>query len=729
MADSTEKKTIVLDFQVDENDAVVSIEKLTRANKELREERKKVDLSTEEGIKKVRDINTQIEKNTQTITANSTTIEKNRANVGNYTESINKSKIGQADFNKTIGAATPALDKMTGGLASGVQGFMGMVRAAMAFIATPIGAVIAALGIAIGSLIAYFKSSEEAENKLTKITTILSAVIEQLMNGVETLGEMIFSAFSNPQQALKDLGKFLQDQLVNRFVGMLELIPNLGNAIGLLFEGEFVEAGKVAGNAILKVTLGVEDGVNKIIDFTKEVVESVEAGVKNGEALSNLQRKLDAEERQLTVSRAKTTLEVAKLREKALHEEGEVKRASIQEAIRLEQELSDKEVEHAQTKLELAELELENNGNDIEAKNKVAEAIAAVTNAETTRYTETLRMSKEIEAIDNAEASRKAALLATQEAARIAAAVAEKGRIDNGIAYAAQVRENQKKQEEADKKKKKEDDDAELERIKKLRADIVEAFAASLSVAASLTSQFTDFQQSQYELQENALAVDLANKKQQLNDQYDAEVKALDDKLAKGELSQEEYDKAILTLDKKLKEDEKKADVEQRKKLDEVKKKAFEANKKSKIAETIIDVAQAALAAFRALAGVPIVGPILGAAAAAAAVVFGAKKVSDIRKEQYVPATFRTGGYTGDGDPNQLAGQVHKSEFVMPADVVARYGKEHFQSYMDGSVVANASTNGMQQNQQQQKIVVYATWTEFKKFENEMKMKETLTSV
>ena len=68
---STEKKTVILDFQVDEGDAVVSIEKLTKANKELREERKKVDLSTEEGIKRVRDINTQIEKNTQTIVSSS----------------------------------------------------------------------------------------------------------------------------------------------------------------------------------------------------------------------------------------------------------------------------------------------------------------------------------------------------------------------------------------------------------------------------------------------------------------------------------------------------------------------------------------------------------------------------------------------------------------------------------------------------------------------------------
>jgi hypothetical protein len=723
-----EKKTIILNFQVDETDAVVSIEKLTKANKELREERKKVDLSTEDGIKKVRDINAQIEKNTATITANSTTIEKNRANVGNYTESINKSKVGQVDFNKSLSAATPVLDSVSGGLVSATSGFMGMVKASLAFIATPIGAVIAALGAAIGALTAYFKSSEDAENKLTKITTIFSAVVEQLMNGVEFLGEKIFYAFSNPQEALKDLGKFLQDQLVNRFVGMLELIPKLGEAVKLLFEGKFEEAGTVASNAVIKVTAGVENGVEKIINFTKEVAAAVEEGIKNGEKLAGIQRRLDREERQLIVARAKTALEVGKLREEALTQEGELKRATIEEAIALETQLAELELAHAQAKQEQAQIELENNGDTIEAKKKVAEAVAEVLNAEANKYAATLRFNKELAALDNEEAKRKSDHLAAQEAARNAAANSEKERVDGAFFYAAKIRDEQKKQEAEDKAQKEKDDAKELERVKKLREDILEAISSSLDVAASLVSQFTDYQQGQYELEENALELSLANKKNLLSEEYNAEKKLLDDQLKNGQISQEQYDKALLALDKKLKEDEKKAEVEQRKKLDDVKRKAFEANKKTQIAETTIQIAQAALAAFRSLVGIPFVGPVLAAAAAAAAVAFGAKKIQQINAEKFVPATFRTGGYTGDGDPNQIAGQVHKAEFVMPAEVVARYGKEHFQSYMDGSVVANASTKSMNPERAQQAPVVYASWTEFKRFETEMKMKETVTT-
>ena len=61
------KETIILDFQVNGKDAALTIENLTKANKELREERKKVDLSTEEGIRKVNAINSAIDKNTNII--------------------------------------------------------------------------------------------------------------------------------------------------------------------------------------------------------------------------------------------------------------------------------------------------------------------------------------------------------------------------------------------------------------------------------------------------------------------------------------------------------------------------------------------------------------------------------------------------------------------------------------------------------------------------------------
>lgn len=69
---------------------------------------------------------------------------------------------------------------------------------------------------------------------------------------------------------------------------------------------------------------------------------------------------------------------------------------------------------------------------------------------------------------------------------------------------------------------------------------------------------------------------------------------------------------------------------------------AFRIGQAAAIAETTINTYKAATAAYAAMAGIPVVGPALGAAAAAAAVVAGMAQISKIRSQ--TPPSFRTGG-------------------------------------------------------------------------------------
>ena len=70
-------------------------------------------------------------------------------------------------------------------------------------------------------------------------------------------------------------------------------------------------------------------------------------------------------------------------------------------------------------------------------------------------------------------------------------------------------------------------------------------------------------------------------------------------------------------------------------KIEEIKKKAFEDNKKMQIAQAIIGTLQSAVQAYQSLAVIPVVGPALGAVAAAAALVFGYKQVALIKAQKY----------------------------------------------------------------------------------------------
>lgn len=69
-------------------------------------------------------------------------------------------------------------------------------------------------------------------------------------------------------------------------------------------------------------------------------------------------------------------------------------------------------------------------------------------------------------------------------------------------------------------------------------------------------------------------------------------------------------------------------------------KEAFNAFKAFSIAQTVIKTYEAAMSAYASLAPIPIVGPALGAAAAAAAVGFGMAQVNQIRSQQYSGREF-----------------------------------------------------------------------------------------
>lgn len=368
-----------------------SIKALNVRNAELIKQRNLISTSTAEGKAKIAEINAELDKNNAIIKENVSAQEKQRLGVGGYVE---------------------ALDKLIPGLGATVTGIKETTKAGLAFIASPIGVFLGALGLAFFALSSYLKGSEEGQNKLNKIMAIGSAIFEQFMNVVEAVGEVIFNAFADPKQAAIDLLKFLQDQFVNRITGILLLIPRLGKAVELVFKGEFSEAAKVAGDAVGQVVLGIENATDKIAGFLESTAALVEQGIKNGERIAALNAQIDKDERALIVDRQRLGLEVAKLREKALQLEGEQRKKVLLEAIALEENLAERETTLAKTRLALAQQNLQANGDDKEALKEVAEARAAVFAAEATAFTNSLRFRKEIAAIDEASAKEQAALLA-----------------------------------------------------------------------------------------------------------------------------------------------------------------------------------------------------------------------------------------------------------------------------------------------------------------------------
>ena len=309
-----------------------------------------------------------------------------------------------------------------------IQSVGGLSKAFKAIVANPVGIAIMAIVGALSALKAAFTDSVEGQERWNRITSVAGALIGNFRDLVADLGEKLIDLFSKPQESLKAFGELLKNQLVNRFVGLLELIPNIGRAISFLFAGEFVKAGETAANAVGKIALGVEDTVGLVKDATNAVGDFIDQNTKEAKAADEVAKKRNKAariERELLVERAKQEAEIADLRLKSRQEEeytAEERRKFILDAQKLEDDLLAKELEVADLRYEAQKLENTFSRTNAENADKEAQAEANKYNIQSRRLTqqratqrELNRVNKEIQR-DNNEAAKSAERAAAAEA-------------------------------------------------------------------------------------------------------------------------------------------------------------------------------------------------------------------------------------------------------------------------------------------------------------------------
>ena len=163
----------------------------------------------------------------------------------------------------------------------------------------------------------------------------------------------------------------------------------------------------------------------------------------------------------------------------------------------------------------------------------------------------------------------------------------------------------------------------------------VGAFAIVTAAASSATQLFT----AQQQLEEA-----------QVTKRYDAEIQKAGSTTKKG---------------KKLEE-------QKQKELAQIKTKYNKKQMKIELAQAVATTAMNALKAYGAMADIPVVGPALGAIAAAAAIAAGAIQIASIKKQHAAEQEgYYSGGYTGGHNYHLPAGTVHQGEFVANHQAVA----------------------------------------------------------
>jgi len=578
-------------------------------------------------------------------------------------ENLNK------DLEKTeadLGGVQDAADKATGGMVSGFKGAVSGLKGVTKGFKTVGGAIKASglglLVITITALTAAFSRSEEGQNKFAKVMGVLSAVFDVFADRVANLGELIIDIFTKPGKVLEDFGNMIQNFVMDKVQKVTEGLGFLGSAISKVFSGDFSGALEDAGKGIIKMNQALNPAViltESLVKGTQNLVKELTEEGKIAGEIADMRAKADKVERQLQVDRAEADRERAKLLEQAVNKEKftvEERIKFLEEAGALEDEITQKEIEAAQLRLDAKIKENALGKSTKEDLDEEAALRAQLIQLETAKLTKQKEVTSQTIALKAEEAAAQKAL------------------------------------DDEAKAKKAEDDAAELEAEKQL---------------ADLKKQIRDAE-AVTEDERRALEI------QKTIEHYDELIR-----LAKAQgLATEQLEKAKTNALNKFNQTNaensvKWEDMTGKEKLSiasdtlgnmaTILGEESAAGKAAAIGQATISTFQSATDSYKSMAGIPIIGPALGAIAAAAAVVSGMAQVKAITATKLPTLAGKTPPAAGGSPPPSPAAPTPPSFNIVGAsatnqlaDVIGEQTQQPVQAFVVASDVTTAQ--GLERN-------------------------------
>lgn len=273
--------------------------------------------------------------------------------------------------------------QLPGPIQSVIGSINGMTGAAKAFIATPLGAVIATIVLVLKSLKTWFDSSVEGQKAFAEISGYVSGVLDQLKEIVISVGNAIYNAFSNPKKAVIDLWNAIKTNFVNRVKSVGEMAKSLGGLLkaALTFDSDaIIKEFNNLTNSFLKFGTGIDNVTGKVSKYVKGVNQAAKANArlakeeKEIEIAAAEEQKRSAQ-RQLEMTKARTKMYDAKASK-------EEKKSAREEYMRLNNEDIQAQLILQDRRIALQEGRMALTTNTIEDENALRELQAQRTQIE-----------------------------------------------------------------------------------------------------------------------------------------------------------------------------------------------------------------------------------------------------------------------------------------------------------------------------------------------------------
>ena len=205
-----------------------------------------------------------------------------KSNIGEVADGLDKAK----KSTKELADSTKDADKGFGRVGKAVKGIGTALKAA------GIGAIVALFV----KLVDVFRQNQKVVDTFETAMQFLNIAFNDLFKFLEgNIGTVVGyfkSIFKDPVQSIKNFGKAIVDNVIERFNSLIDVFGHLGNAFMKFFARDFegaLSSLKEAGKESVDVITGVDDSVDKITETVTKGTKAIKEYAKGTlEAAENL---------------------------------------------------------------------------------------------------------------------------------------------------------------------------------------------------------------------------------------------------------------------------------------------------------------------------------------------------------------------------------------------------------------------------------------------------------
>jgi len=194
-------------------------------------------------------------------------LEKIKKEVGQVNEKIDKTEKGSANLGKNLKKAGDAGSK-------GFKAIGGAIKAA------GIGLLISALALVKEVLSSNQAAIDFFSTAMGTLTDMIKDFWGYIYDNAGGIVDWFKQIFDNPVESIKNFGRAIADNLIERFNSFLATLGHVGKAIGELFSGNFSAAWDEA-NAAAKEAVDMFTGVNNTVDKVSVAVNEAAEAISN----------------------------------------------------------------------------------------------------------------------------------------------------------------------------------------------------------------------------------------------------------------------------------------------------------------------------------------------------------------------------------------------------------------------------------------------------------------